>query len=104
VRRFFCDNISCSSRTFAEQPAELTEPRARRHSLVRRMLVRIAVALAGRAGARLAERLGMPTSRDSMLRLLRTLPDPSPDHGRPRSGLAGNHCSARVPLRMTRIR
>jgi transposase len=84
VRRFFCDNISCSSRTFAEQPAELTEPRARRTSLVRRMLVRIAVALAGRAGARLAERLGMPTSRDSMLRLLRTLPDPSPDHGRPR--------------------
>jgi transposase len=43
------------------------------------MLVSIAVALAGRAGARLAERLGMLTSRDSLLRLLRTLPDPQPD-------------------------
>ena len=40
------------------------------------MLASIAVALAGRAGARLADRLGMPTSRDSLLRLLRSLPDP----------------------------
>ena len=39
------------------------------------MLASIAVALAGRAGARLADRLGMPTSRDSLLRLLRGLPD-----------------------------
>jgi transposase len=39
------------------------------------MLSTIAVALAGRAGARLAARLGMPTSRDSLLRLLRELPD-----------------------------
>ena len=39
------------------------------------MLSTIAVALAGRAGARLADRLGMPTSRDSLLRLLRGLPD-----------------------------
>ena len=83
-RRFFCDNSGCSSRTFAEQPTALTAPRARRTVLVRRMLMKIAVALAGRAGARLAERLGMPTSRDSLLRLLRTLPDPRPDEDRPR--------------------
>jgi len=79
VRRFFCDNADCPARTFAEQPAELTAPRARRTLPLRRMLVSIAVALAGRAGARLAERLGMLTSRDSLLRLLRTLPDPQPD-------------------------
>jgi transposase len=79
VRRFFCDNAGCPARTFAEQPAELTAPRARRTVPLRRMLVSIAVALAGRAGARLAERLGMLTSRDSLLRLLRTLPDPQPD-------------------------
>ena len=75
VRRFFCDNAACATRTFAEQPATLTAPRARRTSLLRRMLSTIAVALAGRAGARLAGRLGMPTSRDSLLRLLRVLPD-----------------------------
>ncbi|MBV9922582.1 MAG: transposase family protein, partial [Pseudonocardia sp.] len=28
VRRFFCDNPGCGSRTFAEQAAELTTPRA----------------------------------------------------------------------------
>ncbi len=75
VRRLFCDNAGCVARTFAEQPAALTAPRARRTSLLRRMLASIAVALAGRAGARLADRLGMPTSRDSLLRLLRGLPD-----------------------------
>ena len=75
VRRLFCDNAACGARTFAEQPAALTAPRARRTSLLRRMLATIAVALAGRAGARLADRLGMPTSRDSLLRLLRGLPD-----------------------------
>ena len=42
----------------------------------RGMLVAVVVALAGRAGARLAARLGMPTSRDTLLRLLRALPDP----------------------------
>ena len=54
VRRFFCDNAACATRTFAEQPATLTAPRARRTSLLRRMLSTIAVALAGGAGARLA--------------------------------------------------
>jgi transposase len=76
VRRFFCDNTGCGARTFAEQPDELTVTRARRTSVLARMLTTIAVALAGRAGARLAARLGMPTSRDSLLRLLRGLDDP----------------------------
>jgi hypothetical protein len=44
--------------------------------LLRRTLVAIATALAGRAGARLAGWLGMPTSRDTLLRLLRGLPSP----------------------------
>jgi hypothetical protein len=37
----------------------------------------IGLALAGRAGARLADKLGMAVSRDSLLRLVRALPDPS---------------------------
>jgi Transposase len=41
------------------------------------MLEAIGLALAGRAGARLAVVLGMPASRDSLLRLVRALPDPS---------------------------
>jgi transposase len=41
------------------------------------MLEAIGLALAGRAGVRLAARLGMGTSRDSLLRLVRAVPDPS---------------------------
>ncbi|MGH3736646.1 MAG: ISL3 family transposase [Micromonosporaceae bacterium] len=76
VRRFFCDNTGCPARTFAEQVPGLTIPYARRTLLLRRMLEAIAVALAARAGARLAARLGLPVSRDTLIRLVRALPDP----------------------------
>jgi transposase len=76
VRRFFCDNTRCSARTFAEQIPGLTVRHARRSPLLRQMLERIGLALAGRAGARLAGALGLPTSRSALLRLIRALPDP----------------------------
>jgi transposase len=76
VRRFFCDNAGCRARTFAEQVPGLTTPRARRTGLLRTALEAIGLALAGRAGARLADKLGMVISRDTLLRLVRALPDP----------------------------
>jgi len=76
VRRFFCDNCGCARRTFVEQVPGLTTSYARRTGLLRGLLEAVGVALAGRAGARLATVLGMPTSRDSLLRLVRALPDP----------------------------
>ncbi len=76
VRRFFCDNDGCPAKTFAEQVPGLTTPRARRTGVLKGALEAIALALAGRAGARLADKLGMVVSRDSMLRLVRALPDP----------------------------
>jgi transposase len=76
VRRFFCDIVECPARTFAEQVAGLTTPHARQTPLVRRALESIGLALAGRAGARLADRLAVPTSRSSVLRLVRALPEP----------------------------
>lgn len=76
VRRFFCDAADCVTRTFAEQIDGLTNRYARRTQLARGMLETIGVALAGRAGARLAATLGLPTSRSTLLRLVRALPDP----------------------------
>jgi transposase len=76
VRRFFCDNTECVRRTFAEQVAGLTSRQARRTGVSRGLLEAVGVALGGRAGARLASVLGMPVSRDSLLRLVRALPDP----------------------------
>lgn len=76
VRRFFCDDARCSTRTFAEQIPGLTVRHARRSPLLRQILESIGLALAGRAGARLAGALGLPTSRSALLRLIRALPDP----------------------------
>jgi transposase len=78
LRRFFCHHPACPARTFAEQIPGLTTPYARRSQLARRMLEQIALALAGRAGERLADRLGLPVGRSTLLRLVRTLPDPDP--------------------------
>ncbi|MGW0811617.1 ISL3 family transposase [Nonomuraea sp. NPDC002799] len=76
VRRWFCVNPGCRIRTFAEQVPELAQPYARRTSTLRRLLEHIALALAGRAGARLADRLGITVSRSLLIRLIRALPDP----------------------------
>jgi hypothetical protein len=54
----------------------LALPYARRTSALRRLLEHIALALAGRAGARLARRLGVTVSRSLLIRLIRALPDP----------------------------
>jgi transposase/DNA-directed RNA polymerase subunit N (RpoN/RPB10) len=76
VRRFFCDRSECAAKTFVEQVAGLTQRHARRSTGLRRVLEAIALALAGRAGARLAARLGIGVGRGTLLRLLRALPDP----------------------------
>lgn len=74
MRRFQCRNRSCSRQTFAEQVEELALPRQRctnRLAMARRS---IALALGGKAGARLAELLGMRASGDTLLRLLQRSP------------------------------
>ncbi|HEY0696128.1 MAG TPA: ISL3 family transposase [Kribbella sp.] len=76
VRRFFCGESDCQVNTFAEQVGDLTVPYGRRTGLLRAMLESIALAVAGRAGSRLAEALGLAASRNTMLRLVRALPDP----------------------------
>ncbi|WP_443333126.1 ISL3 family transposase [Streptomyces sp. CB02058] len=76
VRRLYCDNTRCGRRTFVEQVAGLTFRYGRRTPAARRVLEAVAVALAGRAGARLAVSLHDAVSRTTLLRLLMALPDP----------------------------
>ena len=78
VRRLFCDHDACDRRTFAEQVEGLTVRYGRRTPLLRSILEQVAVALAGRAGARLAGSLQATVSRSTMLRLVMALPDPPP--------------------------
>ena len=76
VRRFFCVNGSCESETFAEQVPGLTQWHQHRTPLLRGLLETVALALAGRAGSRLAAALGVTASKDTLIRLIRALPDP----------------------------
>jgi transposase len=77
VRRFVCGSAGCAVRTFVEQVDGLTRRRLRSTDGLRQAFTQIGLALAGRAGARLAVVLGMVTSRSTMLRLVRALPDPT---------------------------
>jgi hypothetical protein len=76
VRRFVCGIAGCPVKTFAEQIEGLTTRYGRRSVPLAEMVTAIGVALAGRAGSRLAARLGLATGRNVLLRLVRGLPDP----------------------------
>jgi len=78
VRRFKCDRAACPQSTFSEQIPGLTTPFARRTALATEHLVAIALALAGRAGGRLAAKLGMPCGKDLLIGLIRAQTIPSP--------------------------
>ncbi len=68
VRRFFCDNLSCEkSAIFAERLLEVTAY-ARKTDRLQGALALIGFALGGRAGARLAQELGLMASPATLLR------------------------------------
>ncbi|MFF4498268.1 ISL3 family transposase [Streptomyces sp. NPDC001546] len=76
VRRFICGSANCPRRTFAEPFSRLTVPHARFTTRLNRTLERVGLALAGRAGARLAAQLGFGAGRMTLLRRVTALPDP----------------------------
>ncbi|WP_327166987.1 ISL3 family transposase [Streptomyces zaomyceticus] len=77
VRRFSCTETACPRRTFAEQIPGLTRRYGRRTERLRSALASVGLALAGRAGARMAHVFGAPVSRNTLLRLIASLPDPA---------------------------
>jgi len=82
VRRFRCLTPACLRQIFAERLPDLAAPFARRTQPLQHGLEQVGFALGGEAGARLAQCLGMPTSPDALLRLIRAAPLPDP--GQPR--------------------
>jgi hypothetical protein len=72
VRRFVCATRGCPRTTFAERFSTLTRAYARRTLRQADALTEIAFAVGGKAGAQLAKRLAMPTSRDTLLRFIRS--------------------------------
>jgi transposase len=76
VRTFVCRNPRCRRRIFTEWLPELVAVDARKTQRLVAALQAIGIVLGGQAGARLTQRLGLPTSRDTLLRLVRRLPPP----------------------------
>jgi transposase len=76
VRRFFCGNLGCAKTTFAEQVPGLTTRYGRRTCSLQGVLEAVALALGGRAGARLTGRLACTVSRSTLVRLIRAAADP----------------------------
>jgi transposase len=76
IRRFKCVSPRCGQSTFSEQIPGLTAPFARRTPPLAEALAKVALALAGRPGARLAAKLAMPCCRDVLIRLIRAQPLP----------------------------
>ncbi|MWA16185.1 ISL3 family transposase [Streptomyces sp. BA2] len=77
VRRLYCENAGCARRTFAEQVRGLTVRYGRRTPAAQRVLEAVAIALAGRAGSRLAIVLNTRVSRMTLLRAVMNVPDPA---------------------------
>ncbi|MEU9057172.1 transposase family protein [Streptomyces sp. NPDC048384] len=93
VRRFRCGERTCEQATFAAQVDGLTFRHGRRSTGLQAVLERVAVMLAGRAGARLSQTLTAAVSRSTLLRLIRRLPEPETTTPRVSSGWTISPCA-----------
>jgi Transposase and inactivated derivatives len=74
ARRFRCPVSTCRRVIFTERLPEIALPKARRTPRLTQAQRDIGLALGGEPGSRLARRLAMPVSDDTLLRLIRTAP------------------------------
>ena len=71
IRRFFCTNNLCARKIFAERLPKVAADYARRTLRLNETLTDLAFALGGEAGSRLAQKLGLLISADTLLRRIR---------------------------------
>jgi len=76
VPRFFCDNEGCSRRTFAAEFPGFLEPYARRTTRLVGQQRQVGFSVSAEAGSPLLQVLGMLTSPDTLIRLVRHAPEP----------------------------
>jgi hypothetical protein len=72
VRRFWCDAVLCRRRIFAERFGNnVLAPLSRRTGRLETIVHHLGLALGGRPAAAFADRLMMPVSNDTLLRVVR---------------------------------
>src|SRR5919199_1461002 len=74
VRKFSCRNPECSRKVFAERFPDFVEPWARTTIRFCQQIASIGLATCGKGGTRLAARLGIQTTRQTILRRIMDLP------------------------------
>lgn len=75
ARKFYCRNPYCSQKVFTERLPTFVEPWARMTLRCSQQITSIGLATCGKGGARLAARLGIQTTRPTILRRIMDLPD-----------------------------
>jgi transposase len=76
---FFCDNEACDHCTFAERFPGVVAPYARRTQRLASQQQHVAIESSGEAGARILGKVAMPVSPDTLIRLVRKAPEPTPE-------------------------
>jgi transposase len=83
VHKWFCSTAACPRRIFTERLPAIVAPWARRTQRLAHRQRMIGLTIAGTAGARVATEVDQPTSRHTILRLVRQTPEremPTPRH------------------------
>ncbi len=75
VRKFYCRNPLCERKVFTERFPAFVEPWARMTIRHCEQITSIGLATCGKGGTRLAARLGIRTTRQTILRRIMALPD-----------------------------
>jgi hypothetical protein len=76
VPRFFCDNEGCPRQTFAAQFPAFLEVYARGTTRLKNQQQQVSFKVSAEAGASLLQTLGILTSSDTLIRLVRQTPEP----------------------------
>ena len=72
ARRFYCDAVLCGRQIFTERfGADILAPWARRTARLDQLVLHLGLALGGRPAASFAQRLLLPVSNDTLLRVVR---------------------------------
>ena len=75
VRKFYCRNPYCERKVFTERLPAFVEPWARMTMRHCQQITDIGLATSGKCGARLAARLGIQTTRQTILSRIMALPN-----------------------------
>ena len=72
ARRFFCDAVQCSRKTFVERRSDIVKPYGRRTDRLAQKQRKIGWLSGGTAASRVLAELKIPTSRYTVIRLIRS--------------------------------